>query len=64
MDVLRDAVAAVRATHERGKANLKDLGVIPKLFGRLREPGVKLRIVVQWGEVPPEMHDDISCFLS
>ena len=63
VDVLRDAVAAVRATHERGKTKLKDLDVIPKLFGRLREHGVKDRIVVQWGEVPPEMHDNISRFV-
>ena len=62
-DALSNVLGMVSAIADLGRKKFEFLDTIPYLFCRLKEPGVKDRILRQWEEAPPGQHDKVSQFM-
>lgn len=56
----QECVTAVKFTVSLARASLAEYDTIPLLFARLREPGIRDRVLAQWHEAPPHQHHRCS----
>ena len=56
----QDCVGGALFAESLARASIQEFDLVPMLFSRLEEPGVKQRILDQWAEVPAARHDRLT----